>query len=555
MFDAALLPLLTPEERAEYDFLTRPDPHAYPDDPVGYARDVLGVTPTPAQEAILIGLTSHPRKVLVPSAHSQGKTFIAAVATNWWYDSFPIGVVLTTAPTKRDVVDLLWAEVRVQRARAGLPAPFAGPRAPEMFDHDRHYAKGFTASTGEGFKGRHVPRMLFIFDEGNEVDPQYYTTTRTMFDPSEGHAWLVIFNPVETTSAAFQEDLSVTENPDDPPWNRIRLSALEHPNVLAGLRGDLKPIPGAVSVEMVNEWIRDWCDPLGPADIPIATDIRWPPESGPWFRPGPVFQSRALGLWPTAGGALWSDALWSACTDPGRAPTFDVTLLPEIGCDTATGKGDDFVGIHARWGDRSVHHETSNTMTPARICGRIKEICAMMADRANSLRDPNAQKCVPEEILIKIDDDGVGRSVASLLWEAGFSCVPVGAGTSSTKPARYRNRRNELWFEVADRAKRGAIWLGDLPREHLRRLRQQLMSVEWELKSTGRREVDPKDITKAKIGRSPDDADAFNLAYLEGVEFVAPKAAPRAEPRDLQPRSYGEQSAAERRGLFGMGNR
>lgn len=552
MFDAALLRLLTPDERAEYDLLTGPDPSAYRDEPVGYARDVLGVSLTPAQEAILRGLAIPPRKVLVPSAHSQGKTFIAAVATSWWYDSFDPGVVLTTAPTKRDVVDLLWAEVRVLRSRAGLPSPFTGPRAPEMFGHDRHYAKGFTASTGEGFKGRHVPRMLFIFDEGNEVEPTYYTTTRTMFDPSEGHAWLVIFNPVETTSAAYQEDLSVTENPDDPPWNRIRLSALEHPNVLAGLRGEPKPIPGAVSVEMVNDWVRDWCEPLGPADSPRATDVEWPPGSGRWFRPGPVFQSRALGLWPDSGGSLWSDSLWAACTDAKRAPEFPSDRLPEVGCDTATGKGEDFMGIHARWGDRSLHHETSNTMNPATICGRVKEVCGLMADRVNTLRDPNAEKCRPQEILVKIDDDGVGRSVASLLWEDGYACVPVGAGTASTKPNRYRNRRNELWFEVADRAKAGNVWFGDLPRDHLRRLRQQLMSVEWELKSTGRREVDAKDVTKEKIGRSPDDADAFLLAYLEGVEFSPPRAVPKAEPRRLEPGRHYE-SAAERRGLFGMG--
>src|SRR4051812_23587699 len=46
----------------------------YPDDPVGYARNVLGITTlTPDQETILRHLLLPPYKVLVPSAHDVGK--------------------------------------------------------------------------------------------------------------------------------------------------------------------------------------------------------------------------------------------------------------------------------------------------------------------------------------------------------------------------------------------------------------------------------------------------------------------------------------------------
>src|SRR5262249_44178809 len=153
-------------------------------------------------------------------------------------------------------------------------------------------------------------------------------------------------------------------------WHRFRLSALTHPNVIADLKGESRPFPGAVNLRMVNEWVRDWCEPIKEEDR-VATDLEWPPPNvtgkpGRWYRPGSVFQSRALGLWPDSGEGVWSDSLFDACLR-GPAPEFPLELLPEVGCDTATGKGSDFHATHARWGAVSLHHETANVMDAARI--------------------------------------------------------------------------------------------------------------------------------------------------------------------------------------------
>src|SRR5262245_19414452 len=74
----------------------------------------------------------------------------------------------------------------------------------------------------------------------------------------------------------------------------------------------------------------------------------------------------------------------------------------------------------------------------------------------------------------------------------------------------------------AERARSGGVYLGALDRATLRRLKQQLMAPAWELDAQGRRKVEPKDDTKEKIGRSPDDADAFLLAYFEAPTFLVP---------------------------------
>src|SRR5262245_11699669 len=111
-------------------------------DPVDYARHVLKVDLWSVQVDIARALRRPPYKVLVKSAHSLGKTFLAAVLVSWWFDTYPDNsAVITTAPTARDVRDLLWREVRVLRGRVGL-GYFRGNHAPELWENDNHFAKG-----------------------------------------------------------------------------------------------------------------------------------------------------------------------------------------------------------------------------------------------------------------------------------------------------------------------------------------------------------------------------------------------------------------------------
>jgi hypothetical protein len=476
----------------------------------------------------------------VPSAHDVGKTFIAAVAVNWWYDTRDPGVVITTAPTLRDVVDLLWTEVRLQRFRVGLESAFVGPAAPQMGDRPDHYAKGFTARRGESFQGRHRENMLFVMDEANGIDLIYWLTTRTMFDPDLGHAWLAIFNPTDTTTAAYQEDQEALDPDGNIRWHRFRLSALDHPNVLAGLRGEPKPIRGAVSKEMVDSWIADWCDPIDPADR-TELDIEWPPGSGNWFKPGPIMQCRGMGLWPAQGAGIWSDPLWEVIS---RAiePAFPLTHLPVIGCDCATGKGDDCVAIHDRWGEASLGHESSNTMDPEKLFNRLIARADYLASLVNRARPVTHAPCLPRDIPINIDDDATGNAVTAFLRTRGYNVHPIGAGTRAKREFSYPNKRSELWFEVRDRAKVGLVNVSRLDRRTQRRLKRQLMAPTWELRGE-MRVVEPKQDTKEKIGRSPDDADAFNLAYYDMAEYEAAKTI------DTPRRPMGPQPG-ERRGPF-----
>jgi hypothetical protein len=305
-----------------------------------------------------------------------------------------------------------------------------------------------------------------------------------------------------------------------PRWHRFQLSALTHPNVLAELAGEPPPIPGAVKLSMVREWLADWCERVDdPGDV-RATDVEFPPGSGQWFRPGPIFQARAMGLWPDTGSGVWSPALWAACF-PSMSPHPTLDRLPEIGVDCSMGKGEDYFALHARWGAISWHHETSNTMDAVRIADRVRQVCALMAGEVRLRMHRNHAPIDPKSLRVKVDDDGTGNAVVAMLKRDGYNTTLVSAATRALHPDQYPRMRDEAWFQCAAKARGGLVNLTRLDKRTLARLRQQLLAPEWDVNPMGLRAVERKDDTKEKIGRSPDDADAMNLAYLDlGVSFL-----------------------------------
>lgn len=499
-----------------------PDYSRYRDDPVGFAADVLRVTLTPDQEEVLRGLAAG-RRVKVRAGHSVGKTFVAAVACVWWHYTRDPGVVITTAPTERDVIDLLWTEVRLLCRRAGLPERWIGPVAPEMYHHPDHWAKGYTARKGESFQGRHRPSMLFIFDEDEGLDPPYWKTTNTMYQPGHGHAWLAIGNPTTTTSQSYVEE-GLTDLDGGPKWELHTLSCLNHPNVAIGLanaerakRGEPPLpllVPNAVTVEQIDGWVSEWCDEISPSDRQPG-DFEWRPGSGRWWRAGPDAQSRVFGRRPTQGvDAVWTEERFdAACFDlVTLAPNLGVlhpSDRPAVGVDVAR-YGTDWTAIHGRCGQVSLRHTTGQGWGVPKVVDAAMAMCEYLAAEWNE-RHPGHEPMKASEVSCRVDDSGVGGGVTDLLAGAGGNVTPINAGTVPVRGDRYRLRRDELWFTLAARPPA----LGRLDKRTLARLRQQALAIRYRVRADRRREVESKDELKKRGVRSPDDMDAVNLAYAE----------------------------------------
>lgn len=486
----------------------------YEKDFPGYVRDVLKATLTPDQERIAAAFHQPPYRVMVKSGHGIGKSWLAAAVTSWWYDTRNPSVAVTTAPTQRDVYDILWAEVRLQRQRAGRPDTFVGPAIAEMRTSQDHYAKGFTARSGESFQGRHPPRMLIVFDEAEGIDSIFWDTANTMFHADGNHLWLAILNPTTTTSQSYQEENAV--GPDgQPKWHVFSISSLDHPNIAAELAGLPPVVPGAVSLSQVKDWLADWFEPINAGDIDPTRDIEFPPGSAQWYRPGPEGEARALGRRPSAGTyGVWSEQLWRRAAEPQNPLTPTLRDMPQIGCDVAR-YGDDKTEIHVRVGGVSYHHEEHSGWSTVRTADRLAELADEWTAWANSRRPRQAQPLTVQVVPIKIDDTGVGGGVTDILISRRYNAVAVNAAETASSNDRYPRVRDEMWFVVAERARAGTLDLSRLPKRTLAKLRSQALAPQWAPTVDGRRQVEPKKDTKKRIGRSPDGMDAVNLAYWD----------------------------------------
>jgi hypothetical protein len=455
--------------------------------PVAYAQEVLGVRWWDRQREVAEALLRH-RRVLVKASHAVGKTHVAAGLINWHFDCFRPGIAIATAPTQRQVVDVLWKEVRLQRrGRPGLL-----PKAPRLETSPDHFAVGYTTRDEAAFQGRHAEHVLIVFDECVGIEAGLWEEAEGMMTGDECR-WLAICNPTDQSARAYDEDVSGR-------FHVITISALDHPNIEAELRGRSAPYPGAVRLAWLEEQIARNCTPIAAGDR-TASDIEFPPGGGAVFRPGPVFESRVLGRWPSQGScAVWTEAAWARSVEardgaPPDAPT-------SLGCDVAR-FGDDYTSMVVRRGRAALHHETHNGWSTAQIAGRIKQLCAEYAGPGES----------PRSVAVTVDDDGVGGGVVDQRGDYAFQ--GCGAGSRALSADDYPNRRSELWFAVAERAGRGDLDLARLSETAMRLLRRQAMAPRWKLDAEGRRVVEPKHETKRRLGRSPDDMDALNLAYSD----------------------------------------
>lgn len=508
--------------------------------PVGYASEKLNVRWWDKQKEIAELLITPPYRVLVLSAHGVGKTHTLAGLLNWWYDTRDPGVVITTAPTHRDVVDLLWTEVRLQRMAAGMGG-FIGAKAPELRSSEDHYAKGFTASTGESFQGRHHKQMLFLMDEAVGIDQIFWETTKSMFQPDGSAGWVACFNPTDVSTQAHQEWLIAGEGYPKKGWHVVTMAARDHPNIAAELAGQPAPYPGAVTLAMLDGWVSDWCTRIDRGDVTPGYDFEWPPQSNRWHRPGPLFEARASGMWPSqADYSVWSNWLWNVCEKSIGVIKLDT--IPEIGCDVAR-FGSDFTSFFCHDNGVAIHHETHNGWSLDQTAGRLKQLCREMVEHTIKKNKDFAGTLKPERIPVKIDCDGLGAGVVDMA--GGYNFIAVSG--SMVLDGDYRNMRSELWFAAAERAKEGRLHLGRLPKESLALLRQQAVSPVYKINARGQLEVEPKERTKIRLGRSPDDMDCLNLGVHPAAQWEVPPVIKEPPRPRLEPK---EESRQKERGLF-----
>src|SRR3954452_9823214 len=224
---------------------------AYRASPLAFIEERLRVNLWERQEAV-IRTAWATKQTAVKSGHGVGKTHTAACAALTFLYTHTPSLVLTTAPSARQVEQLLWGEIRSLVLKSYQTAnPLPGRLLMTRLEASRDQrAIGFSAREPERAAGFHCENTLVIVDEASGVARALFETLQGVLTSANCHL-LLIGNPT-IPAGAFFDAFSSTE------WSPLTVSCLDSPNVAAARAGLPLPYPGLVTLDWCAEREREW---------------------------------------------------------------------------------------------------------------------------------------------------------------------------------------------------------------------------------------------------------------------------------------------------------
>ncbi|MCL5283725.1 MAG: hypothetical protein M1330_03305 [Armatimonadetes bacterium] len=464
----------------------------YRRNPERFAGEVLSSHWWSRQRDIARSVTQS-RRTVVKSANGVGKTYLAADLALWFLYCHAPSIVLTTAPTRRQVESLLWEEIRrrMRRANAELPGMLLKTR---LQIREGWYALGLATDEDVRFQGFHAENLLVVMDEASGVPDEIWNAVEGVA-VGRNNRVLAIGNPLAPVGRFYRAFRS-------PRWKALTVSALEHPNVIG--RGEI--IEGAVTRETIADRVAEWCEEVTPpaegarSNVPLHGQaarnnlFEW---EGHWYRPNDLFLTRVLGEFPEDAENRLILLRWIE-----RAMKSDVAPVGLVFMAVDVARfGQDCSVIAVRRGPAVVRLESFRGLDLMNLTGRIVEV---------------AREERPESIMV--DVVGVGGGVVDRLNELGIEgVIGVNVGMRSQQPERFANLRAELYWSLRERLAENHI---RLPSD--RTLLEELSSLTYRFTSSGQVQMESKETMRRRGESSPDRADAVAMLWaLRTEEGVA----------------------------------
>ena len=472
------------------------DPGWIRDNPVTYVTAALRCNLWRKQAEILRAVKDHPR-VAVRSCNGSGKTFAAACAVLWWLMAFQENAIaITTAPTERQVKEILWREIRklYRRNRKQIGGQISQTR---LDITPARFALGFSTDSDERFQGFHGENILFVADEASGVSEEIFEGIEASMT-SDRARMLLIGNPTSLTGTfyhAFHSRRAL--------WHNIHISAFDTPNL--------------TGVDIVN---------------PALITPKWVEDAEQnWGRESPMYQIRVLGEFPSeaedtlvplrlieAAVARWKQR--RAATDPSPSPS------PASGEGTAAGAG--WGRPAAISGERQSHLPVDGVeigVDVARFGSDKTVICVRRGDDVVEIESFARQDTMQtagrvvdavrrhSPAAVRVDEIGVGAGVVDRLRELGTQGVTgVNVAQRASRPEHFANLRAELYDGLRERFQQGRIAIPDD-----QALVAELASLKYSFTSSGQVRLEGKEDLRSRGLPSPDRADALMLAFASAA--------------------------------------
>lgn len=474
------------------------------DDPVGFAREVLGVEPWAKQIEILEAVRDH-KRVSVRSGHKCGKSNTAAIIALWFYCAFPDARVVLSSVTSRQVDAILWREVRKILAKAKIPIDGdvhelarSGLKASDFRE-----IVGFTAREAEAVAGVSGANLLYLLDEASGIPDLIFEAIEG--NRAGGARVLLMSNPTKTEGEFYR---SHTEKKD--LYRCIHVSSEDTPNA----SGIGNPIPGLATREWVEEKKQEWGEDSALYQIRVRGNFVT-------TETGKIFSVHTI----TSAVARWQVEEFDEHRrlQDGYVPPIGRLC---VGLDPAgPGLAGDETSFAIRRGLRALGIFPMRGLSEAAVVAQL--LGFLKLHRVSGEPDP----------IVAIDREGpIGYEIYSQLLHhlRTFPKAFVLVGVRSSERAQ---RRPELYDRIRDELYAAlAVWFnegGAIPADS--KLDQELNAPSWEQNVIGRLKATPKDELRKLLGRSPDRADSLALSvWAEGAAEQLHAATTNPEkPEDL----------------------
>ena len=443
-------------------------------DPEYFTQKILGKSLWPVQAEILKSVRDNMRTA-VRSCHGIGKTFTAAMCILWFLYTHPKAIVLSTAPTWRQVEKLIWKEIRSAYRESAIP--LGGnllPKSPELhLIHDEWYAAGLSTNEPDRFQGFHEEHILVIVDEAAGVNLEIYDAIEGILT-SSGARLLLIGNPTAIGTPfydAFTKPIG---------YKTFHVSAYDTPNFTSC---------GITPEDIAND---TWQDKAKEIPYPRLITPQWVSDRfKAWGENSAPYQVRVMGNFPQQGEDTLIPLLWIELAMERWEESQEGSPV-QLGVDVAA-YGSDKTVIAVRKGQKLMELNVYSQKNTRETTGLVLQ----------QARENNTRK-------IAVDEIGIGRGVVDSLEEEGYSDVGVNVAERSSDSERWHNLRAELWWnfrEMLDPDKDPiALPLDD-------ELLSELASVKYKVDARGAIQIESKEDMKKRLGHSPDRADAAVLAF------------------------------------------
>jgi len=452
----------------------------FSENPCEFVTSTIDFEPTTQQAKVLSVIPEAIRlnkSIAIKSGHGVGKTATAALLVLWYITVFPDARIICTAPSKGQLLDVLWPEISKwqQRFKFGEMFEWTKTRFYHKMFPETWFASARTANKPESMAGIHGEHVLIIMDEASGIEQDVYETMEGA-ETEEGALRILLSNPTKTTGEFYD---AFHSKKDD--YLTFTFSSLDSERVKKDYASKIARKYGKDSnvyrIRVLGEF------PLHEDNTVIGIDTV---ERA---------HERYLDL-----------------DDKERQNIINNSFEFSLGIDVAR-YGDDEACIYSNFENRLIKKEV------------ILKKCSTMSLAGQAVALRNGKYKDIKKCYFNVDLTGVGNGVVDRLIELRDEGIlrsedvinGISNNGSAMNKEEYGNIISELWFEFGNILKHEAgLESDDLEEDN--NLQQQLCSRKYDFTSKGQRIIESKKVLKKRLnGTSPDRADAAILTIAHNL--------------------------------------